>query len=347
MKLQYLLPILLSSFLFAGCYTQVQTIERSGPDRSRVQVSSGGMYDNYYGEDSYSAYEEGYYDGIFDASIGFRSYNPHRTRMNLGFTWGRPFMGFGYSYGHYYDPYWHYAQLFDPFFYSSFGYYSTPYYMRYRHFGHFHSPFFGSRNVIVFNNYGSATSGPTYSGPRSSGVHRGNVTGSRENRLVSRGTSAGDTRTRLRGQGIGTLTEVGSRGTVRTRGTGYVPARGTTRGTVDRSRVRSGSSSRGTVDRRRAAPPPQSRTQPQRRGGSSSSGNVGRSRGSSGSSGNVGRNRGSSSSSGSSGRSRGGSSSSSGERNRGGDDGVSMIVPVMEQQQSYEFVMRRLPDNLT
>lgn len=344
MKLRFLILSLLSGLLFSGCYTQLQTIERPSSDRSGPYVSDGGMYNTYYENDMYSAYDEGYYDGLFDANIGFRSYNPHRARLSMGFSWGGSFMGYGYNYGHYYDPYWHYAQLFDPYYYSSYGYYAAPYYMRYRHYGHFHSPFFGPNTIIVYNNYGSGSAGGSrYNGPRQSGVHRGNVTSSRENRLVSRGTSAGDTRTRLRGQGIGTLTEVGSRGTIRTR-TGYIPARGT----VDRSRVRTGSSTRGSVERRRAAPPPRStsRTSPQRRG-SSSSGNVERSRGSSRSGESTGRSRGSSSSEGSSGRSRGGSSSSSsGERKRGGDD-VSMIIPVPSQQQHFEVVLFTGADDIT
>lgn len=324
MNIRPLLILTLAGFLFGGCYTQLQSIERSPSSRSAGPYVSGnqgsGMYDEYYQDDLYSAYDQGYYDGIFDADIGFRSYDPHRFQSSLGFNWGRSFMGFGYSYGHYYDPYWHYAQLFDPYYYSSYGYYAAPFYMRYRHYGHFYSPFYGPNTVIVYNNYGSS-SGPDYRGPRQSGVHRGNVTSSRQNRLVSRGTSAGDTRTRLRGMGVGTFTEGVSRGTVRTR-SGYVP---TTRGSVERRRIRTGSTTRGTVERRRATPPRStSRTSPQRRGSSSS--------------GSVERSRGSSSSKGSSGRSRSSGSSSSNERKRGGDDGISMIQPMLQQQHSYEIV---------
>lgn len=324
MKRLYLFLPLLAGFLLSGCYTQLQTIERPSNERSAPYLSGGGMYDTYYEDDLYLAYDQGYYDGLFDANIGFRSYSPHRARLSMGFSWGRPFMGFGYSYGNYYDPYWHYNQLYDPYFYSAAGYFGVPYYMRYRHYGHFYSPFFGSGNVIVYNNYGSGSAGgASYSGPRQSGVHRGNVTGSRQNQLVSRGTSAGDTRTRLRGQGISTLTNAGTRGGgIRTRGS-YPPVRGT----VDRIRIRTGSASRGSVERRRPiSPRSTSRTSPQRRG-SSSSGSVGRSRGSSSSSGRVERSRSSESSSRSSGRSRS-SSSSSGERKRGGDDGISMLIPL-------------------
>lgn len=323
MNLRPLLILMLAGFIFGGCYTQLQTIERSPSSQSDGPYLSGdqrsGMYDEYYDDDLYSAYNQGYNDGLFDADIAFRSYDPHRFQSNLGFNWGRSFMGFGYSYGHYYDPYWHYAQLFDPYYYSSYGYYAAPFYMRYRHYGHFYSPFYGPNTVIVYNNYGSS-SGPDYRGPRQSGVHRGNVTSSRQNRLVSRGTSAGDTRTRLRGMGVGSFTEGVSRGTIRTR-SGYVP----TRSSVERRRVRTGSTSRGTVERRRATPPRStSRTSPQRRGSSSS--------------GSVGRTRGSSSSKGSSGRSRSSGSSSSSERKRGGDDGISLIQPMLQQQHSYEIV---------
>ena len=332
MKLRYLLLPLLSGILLSGCYTQLQTIERSPSERSGPYVmSDGGIYDSYYEDDLYAAYDQGYYDGLFDADIGFRSYAPRRGGLHAGFGWGGSFMGFGYSYGNYYDPYWHYAQLYDPYYYSSAGYFGVPYYMRYRHYGHFYPPFFGSGNLIVYNNYGNGSSGgSSYSGPRGSGVHRGNITSSRENRLVSRGTSAADTRTRLRGMGVGTLTDVANRGSIRTR-SGYIPARGS----IERIRIRSGASSRGTIDRRRAVPPRStSRTSPQRRG-SSSSGRVERSRGSSSSSGrSTGRSRSSGSSS--EGRSRG-SSSSSGERKRGGDDGLSMMMPA--QHQSYAVVM--------
>ncbi|MCH8556716.1 MAG: hypothetical protein LAT84_02785 [Balneolia bacterium] len=351
MNYKFLILLIAGSFLVSGCYTQLETIERERPSRAYTpQQNVTSAYDTYYSEDEYLAYEEGYYDGVFDAHLGFRSYNHRRSTATLGFHWGRPFFGYGFSYGYYYDPFWHHAQLYDPFYFSYYGFYGARFHNRFRHFGHFHSPFWGgwgNSYFIVYGNYynvgGSFTGGgssPIVRGPRSSGVHRGTITNTRDNRVATRGVASRDDRSRVRGDGTLPAGYVNAANTrVRTSQTPVVnrgEARTAQRATPNRS----------TVDRRRAAPPPQQRAQPNRTRNTNNAGTVNRTRGntnnssgtvnrtrgnSSNNSGNVNRSRGSNNSSGNVNRSRGGSntqaaparsrsSNNSGNRSRNRND---------------------------
>ncbi len=308
MNYKFLILLIAGSFLVSGCYTQLETFERERPTRGYApQQGQQSAYDTYYSEDEYLAYEEGYYDGVFDANLGFRTYNHRRSSVMMGFHWGRPFHGFGYSYGYYYDPFWHYAQLYDPYYFSLYGFYGSRYHHRFRPFGHFYSPWggFGNNYLIVYGNYyagGSSTSG-IVSGPRSSGVHRGTVTNTRDNRVANRGVASRDDRTRVRGSGTAPAGYVSTpNARVRTQSTGV------NRGEARTLRTTRTAPARGTVDRSRATPPAQ-RAQPTRTRNTNNSGTVNRTRGSNNSSGTVNRTRGNNNSSGTVNRSRGGSSS--------------------------------------
>lgn len=332
MNYKFLILLIAGSFLVSGCYTQLETIERERPVRGFLpQQSATSAYDTYYSEDEYIAYQEGYYDGVFDAQLGFRSYNHSRSAVTLGFHWGRPFFGYGFSYGYYYDPFWHYAQLYDPFFFSYYGFYGARYHNRFRHFGHFHSPFWGgwgNTYFIVYGNYyntgGNFTGGgssPIIRGPRSSGVHRGTITNTRDNRVATRGVASRDDRTRVRGNGTlpaGFVNAANTRvRTSQTPGLNRGEARSALRETPTHS----------TVDRRRMAPP-QQRAQPSRTRNTNNAGTVNRTRGNTNnSSGTVNRTRGNSSNnSGNVNRSRG-SNNSSGNVNRSSGGNNTQAAP--------------------
>jgi hypothetical protein len=299
MKL-FLQTILLATLIFAtGCYTQLETIQREAPRNYAVNQSPapdrGSAYDDYYSDNEWAAYEEGYYDGVFDTEIAFRDYRRAQTRLHVGFGWGRPFYGFGYSYGYYYDPYWHWAQLYDPYFFAFYGYYGYPYHLRFHRYAFFHSPFWGHRPVYIvhYNNY--YTNRPVYAsrtGPRSSGVHRGNsdYTNNRQrNNVVDRAGSS-----RVRGGSAPSLNQRPATRVDRNRTTRE-------RGTVDRNR---GTTTRGTVDRNRT---------------NTSRGNVQRGNTNRESSGTVNRGNRTRGSSATPSRSRGGNNES-GSRNRGGNE---------------------------
>ncbi len=310
MKFSTLILLIAGSLLVSGCYTQLETVDRTAYPAERERPSGytaghGDAYLDYYTQDDYLAYDQGYYDGLFDASLGFRYYKYPRHRATLGFHWGRPFYAFGFSYGHFYDPHWHYFQLYDPFFYSSFGFYGHRGFYRYRHFGHFYSPgFWGYSNYIVFHNYSGSGSQAIAQGPRRSGIHRGTVT-----------NRTGDQRTR--GSGIANRVDQN-----RTRGFGsdVEASPGFRSGNAPGVNRTRGNESGATVNRR---PAPAQRAQPQRTRGSSDRGTVNRNRGES-SSGNANRSRGNNSNNnrGTVNRNRGGNNSSSGSvnRNRGGNN---------------------------
>ncbi|AXJ01884.1 hypothetical protein CYPRO_2642 [Cyclonatronum proteinivorum] len=272
MKTKLLLGALSAIFLLSGCYTQLETIERPRGFNTSVQPLSPyttDAYSSFYSQDEQQAYALGYYDGVFDADLQFRSYNWHRHHSSIGFHWGRPFVGFGFAYGHFYDPFWHHAMLYDPFFFSFYGAYAFPPHMRYRQWGHFYNPWwYGGRNLIVFNNWQVNPNNQTIvRGPRASGVHRGNVNNIRNSRATSRGI-AGDTRVRMRDNNFGPDAQPAS---VRSRGGGAQPA------SVDR-RTRQTNTPAPSVNRR---PAPSSQASPSRTRNNPQPANVGRTRGSS------------------------------------------------------------------
>lgn len=324
MKIKLLTLLLVFTFLISGCYTQLETIHREPPQRTvytqdRPTADRGDRYDDYYySDDEWAAYEEGYYDGVFDTELAFRDYRRAANRYRVHVGWSRAFYGYGFSYGYYYDPHWRWAQLYDPYYYAYYGYYAYPYHMRYRHFAFFYSPFWGPRTVVYYNNWHYYNHQPNYAyttGPRTSGVHRGNTSNTAVNR----------TRVAASGLDANRSTNVRSRVDAnRTR-----PA--AQRSTVDRNR---GTSSRGTVTRT-----------PQR---SPSQGNVGRTRGSSNTgSGNVGRSRGSSGSSATPQRSRNSGGNDTGRsRSRGGDELSAMQrapVPTTEARRASSETVNRTP----
>ncbi|MCC5933184.1 MAG: hypothetical protein LAT75_05555 [Candidatus Cyclonatronum sp.] len=283
MKTTFLIGSLAAVLFLSGCYTQLETIERPRGWNSAGQALSpytSDAYSSFYSREEENAYALGYYNGVFDADLQFRSYNWNRHHASIGFHWGTPFIGYGFGSGYFYDPYWHHAMLYDPFFFSYYGVYAFPPHMRYRHWAHFNNPWwFGSRYIIVYNNW-NIGSGNTdiVRGPRASGVHRGNVNNIRSNRTGSSGL-AGDTRTRIRGNDFGPDAHPVS---VRSRGGGTQPT------SIDR-RTRGGSATPSVI--RRPAPSSTQATPPRTRGnnntpstgnrnsGSSSQGEAGRSRG--------------------------------------------------------------------
>lgn len=319
MKTKLFIGAVAALFFLSGCYTQLETIERPRGWNSAGQsltTHSADAYNSFYTQEEAAAYTMGYQDGIFDADLQFRSYNWHRSQASLGFHWGRPFVGFGFGYGYFYDPFWHHAMLYDPFFFSFYGAYAFPPHMRYRHWAHFHNPWwFGGRYIIVYNNWNVVPgNSDIVRGPRSSGVHRGNVNAVRNSRTEARGL-AGDPRTRMRGNEFGPDALPAS---MRTRGNdgGARPA------SVDR-RTRGGSTPVPSVNRR-PAPPPAQATPSRTRGTNNTPASTGRTRGnsSSGQSSDVGRSRGGSSSSGTQAAPQRSSSGSnnSGTRNRNRND---------------------------
>lgn len=278
MKTKLFLSAIAAVFFLSGCYTQLETVERPRGWNSTGQALSPGAADSYYSfytQEEADAFAYGYETGIFDANLQFRHYNWHRHHTTFGFHWGRPFVGFGFASGYFYDPFWHHAMLYDPFFFSYYGAYGFPPHMRYRHWAHFHNPWwFGSGNIIVFNNWNVAPGNrDIVRGPRASGVHRGNVNALRDGRTSSRGI-AGDPRTRVRNNPFGPDAQPAS---VRTRGDG-----GTQPASVDR-RTR-GTTPAPSVERRPAATPSQA-TPSRTRGGSTNQGTVNRTRGGNNSSG--------------------------------------------------------------
>lgn len=310
MKTKFSLIALTAVFFLSGCYTQLETIERPRGWNTTGQALSPHVHDAYssfYTQEEADAYLMGFHDGIFDANLQFRHYNWHRHHASLGFHWGRPFVGFGFAAGHFYDPFWHHAMLYDPFFFSFYGVYAFPPHMRYRHWAHFHNPWwFGGGNIIVFNNWNVAPGNrDIVRGPRASGVHRGNVNALRDNRTASPGI-AGDPRTRVRNNPFGPDAQPAS---IRTRGDG-----GTQPASVDR-RTRGTGTPAPSVDRRPAAPP--SQAAPARTRGNSSPANTGPTRSSG------------SSSQGDANRSRGGGSSNQGtvNRTRGNNNSGTQAAP--------------------
>jgi hypothetical protein len=311
MKIKLLTLLLVFTFVISGCYTQLETIYTEPPQRTvytqdRPTADRGDRYDDYYySDDEWAAYEEGYYDGVFDTQLSFRDYNRAANRHRVHIGWSRSFYGYGFSYGYYYDPYWRWAQLYDPYYYAFYGYYAYPYYMRYRHYGFFHSPFWGPRTIVYYNNWHYHSHQPNYAyttGPRSSGVHRGNTSHTAVNRTRAAASGLDASRTN------------------RSRVDANRSQPAMPRSTVDRNR---GTSSRGTVTRT-----------PQR---SPSQGNVGRSRtGSSTGQGNVGRSRGSSGSTATPQRSRSGGNETGRTRSRGGGDEISAMqrVPASSAEQT-------------
>ncbi|MCH8566802.1 MAG: hypothetical protein LAT67_01005 [Balneolales bacterium] len=316
MKRTLIILLLASPLFLAGCYTQLETIER---DRGSQRAAGHGYtsvdnaYDSHY---AYDDYVQGYYDGVFDANLSFREYNHSRFHSSLGFHWGRPGFAFGYGYSHFYDPFWHYYQLYDPFYFSLYGFYGHSRHHRFHRYSHFYSPWgwggFGHSNVVIFNNfYGSGSSGSSIvRGPRNNGIHRGNVTSNRTSGIAGRGLDRQDNRTRQRGfvapganrtdlrpgssRGVNPPASVDrrrnapapavNRGNTNTRSPQASPQRprsGNNSGTVNRGRSSSGNSSSGTANRNRG-------------GNNQSSGTVNRNRGnnnSSSSSNNRNRNR--------------------------------------------------------
>lgn len=307
---------LIATLIFAtGCYTQLETVQREAPRShayERPAPDRGTAYHDYY-DDDWAAYEEGYYDGVFDTEIAFRDYRRTQTRLHVGVGWGRPFYGFGFSYGYFYDPYWHWAQLYDPFFFSYYGFYAFPPHLRYyRPFAFFHSPFWGWGHrpiyIVQYNNwYVNRPLHAHRTGPRSSGVHRGNtaaVNTRQRNNVVDRAGSS-----RVRGASVGHASSSQRPGARvdRSRSTSE-------RGTVDRNR---GNTSRGTVDRNRGSSSSRGTVRRGNTNRSNSSGTVNRGNRSSGSSASPSRSR--------------GSSSEGRSRNRGGNEISNLPAPDANQ----------------
>lgn len=282
---------LISTFVFTGCYTQLQYTQRA------KQVTERRSVEGY----AWSSEEEAYArEGENYIPVHYRNHEIARYwdecrcspySYNAGYADGyddgrfysRPFyssLGFGFGYNSWYGPRFGFTLSYNPYYYTSFYYpysfytgrpfYYDPFYHNifWATFGPFYGGYYGYHNYGYGYGYGYYDNSPYYDNRNRRYGLRSRDGASRvdRNRSVrSRNTARIDTRTRLRNSG----TSIDKRNTSSTR----------SRGTVDRSRSRSGSNGRVTPTRTR---------------NSSGSGSVGRSRSS-------------------------GSSRSSGTRSRGND----------------------------
>lgn len=128
-RIPFMVLVVFSGWLLAGCYTQVGTVRPEGPENSTQEQSTtddGETYDNdsSQGENEYfdgNGYAEprygfNYYYPTFSMGFGYGYYEPWYWRQSLWYS--------------YYDPFWcgtyypaYYAGWYPPF-----GYYYPPYY---------------------------------------------------------------------------------------------------------------------------------------------------------------------------------------------------------------------------